>query len=442
MALHDMGLITLWAAIAAVLGSLALTFGAAQIAFSAVSASQFRELKKTSDARDARTLRLMEQPEITIITIRFVRTLATTGCIVAATLCGLSLAASLNFLSSALIMLAAAILSFVFFLVNELGLKTLVLKNALRCARVLSGPVSACVMLCSAFLKPLTRYQATLARRLKLVLGFTLMAQLESFSSADGDERAGDREADEREMIHSIYEFGDTEVHEIMVPRTDIVAVEDTINPERLIRIIKDKGHSRIPLFHDDIDNILGIIHAKDLLNQDSHKGRATIELKRFARAAHFVPENKKVHELLREFQKEKHHMAIVVDEYGGTAGLITLEDIIEEIVGDIQDEYDQEMPLYKKIDETTYRVVAKIDLHELNEVLNIDLPTEGEYESLGGFILSLTGYVPEANEVVTYEHFSFRVEKVVRNRIISILLKIKKPDAVAEKSEKAGDAQ
>jgi CBS domain containing-hemolysin-like protein len=250
------------------------------------------------------------------------------------------------------------------------------------------------------------------------------------------DSEETDLEEDERQMIHSIIEFGDTEVHEIMIPRTDMVCIDEYTTLSTLTGLAKEKGHSRIPLYKDDVDNILGIIHIKDILPYSIRDNTKEPSLIKFARPAHFVPETKKLDDLLKEFQKEKHHMAIVVDEYGGTAGLVTLEDVIEEIVGDIQDEYDRELPLFQKINEKTFTVHAKIDLHELNDNLNIDLPTEGEYESLGGFILSLTGYVPEEKEIVVYEDYHFLVEKIERNRIIRIKLSINTPEEKANISE------
>jgi len=239
------------------------------------------------------------------------------------------------------------------------------------------------------------------------------------------DGNHGDLEEEEREMIHSIIEFRDTEAHEIMIPRTDMVCVDEEASLDFLVELIKEKGHSRIPLFKEDLDNILGIIYAKDLLRQKPGTSKSQMKLVDLARSAYFVPETKSLHDLLRDFQRDKHHMAVVLDEYGGTAGLITLEDIIEEIVGDIQDEYDREVPLVRRIDDHNYFVDAKIDLQELNNSLHIELPTEGEYESLGGFILSLTGYVPEEKEVVTFERYSFRVEKVNRNRILIVKLSL-----------------
>lgn len=236
-------------------------------------------------------------------------------------------------------------------------------------------------------------------------------------------EEKGPLEEEERRMIHSIFEFGETLVREVMVPRTDMVTVERRTPVEGLVEVIRECGHSRIPVYEGRVDRIIGIVHVKDLLLRLSSKEQIR-DLGDIVRPAYFVPETKKIDELLREFQREKIHMAIVVDEYGGTAGLVTLEDLLEEIVGEIQDEYDFEVPLYRRLDESTLVVNAKIDLHDLNELLEIDLPTEEGYESLGGFILSLVGYVPAESEVVKYNGYQFVIEKVDGNRIVQVRIR------------------
>ncbi len=243
----------------------------------------------------------------------------------------------------------------------------------------------------------------------------------------------GELEADEKEMIHSIFEFGDTIVREIMIPRTDMVCVSNDTSTDDLILLIKEKGHTRIPVYEETIDQIRGIINAKDLLPSVLNK-RNNINLIRLARPALFVPESKKIDDLLRLFQKERQHMAIVVDEYGGTAGLVTLEDVVEEIVGEIRDEYDQEVALHKQLDENTYLVDAKIDIYTLNELLGVAIPEKDEYDTLGGFIFELTGAVPQEDEVITYEKLEMVTVKVERNRIVKV--KIRRIDPAIEFKE------
>ncbi|TDI93526.1 MAG: HlyC/CorC family transporter, partial [Caldithrix sp.] len=308
------------------------------------------------------------------------------------------------------------------FMINEILAKFVLKKNRLV-AEFLSFPAMVYFTLISPFIGLLARLFQFFSNMLDVSRKSTVLEHHKIMALVEDREENGGLEDNERAMIDSIFEFGETEVHEIMIPRIDIVGVEENISLENLTKLIKSKGHSRIPLYNEGLDNILGIIHAKDLLPIIINGKTDIPDLKKLARPASFVPESKKLHHLLKEFQKKRQHMTIVVDEYGGTAGLVTLEDVLEEIVGEIQDEYDKEPPLYKKIDENCFLVDAKIDLDELNEELEMDLPTEGEYESLGGFIFSLTDYVPEQNEVVKYNNYRFLIKKIDRNRIIQVEL-------------------
>ncbi|MDQ4094935.1 MAG: hemolysin family protein, partial [Actinomycetota bacterium] len=198
-------------------------------------------------------------------------------------------------------------------------------------------------------------------------------------------------EEEERELIHSVFEFGDTVVREVMVPRPDMVTVRADANLNEALKTILEAGYSRIPIFEGDTDNITGVLYAKDLLKQIHEKKKNGGKVASLGRAPLFVPEQKKVAELLREMQQQRIHMAIVVDEYGGTAGLVTIEDLIEEIVGEIVDEYDQEEPLVEPVDDETIRVDAKMPIDEVNELLDVNLPHE-EWDTVGGLVFGLTG--------------------------------------------------
>jgi len=231
--------------------------------------------------------------------------------------------------------------------------------------------------------------------------------------------------AEERVLIQGVVEFADTIVREVMVPRIDMVCARTDMKLEEVIELIHRAGHSRIPLYECRMDNIVGILYAKDLLTLGRDAGDKP--LVSLARQAHFIPESKKISELLREFQRERFHMAIVVDEYGGTAGLVTLEDIIEEIVGEIQDEYDSEKPLYEVVDERTVLVNPKMNIDELNELFGLELPSNG-YETLAGFILERMGRVPRRGEEVEYQGVIVRVENSTRQNIILIRLILPHP--------------
>lgn len=238
-----------------------------------------------------------------------------------------------------------------------------------------------------------------------------------------------DLEEEEREMIHGIVELGETEVKEIMLPRPDMICANQNSTLDQIRELVKKTGHSRIPIYKDNIDNITGIIHVKDLFLKEA-QGEKISNLSQFARKAYFIPETKKIDELLKEFKRDKNHMAIVVDEYGGTAGLVTLEDILEEIVGEIQDEYDMEVPPIQKLGDRTYRVDANVSIENLNEELGTQI-TEKGFETLGGLIYDLVGSAPEEGKVLEYKSPQGRlkivVEKVVGQRIKTV--KVTFPD-------------
>jgi CBS domain containing-hemolysin-like protein len=235
----------------------------------------------------------------------------------------------------------------------------------------------------------------------------------------------GTFEEGESEIIQSIVDFKNVTTREIMTPRVDIVAVPVETDFNDLMKIITDSGHSRIPLYENNLDNITGIIYAKDLLpylrNQELRK---TLSLKKIARDAMFVPETKMINDLLHEFQEKKMHLGIVVDEYGGTAGLVSLEDIIEEIVGDIRDEFDREEKQINKLNENTYLVLGKVTIDELNELLEQDFSSENDdYDTIGGFIFNQGGIIPQQGFHFTYNNYKFTVKEVVNKRINKVLI-------------------
>jgi CBS domain containing-hemolysin-like protein len=252
----------------------------------------------------------------------------------------------------------------------------------------------------------------------------------EMIAVVEGGEDEGKLPAAEREMIHSIFEFGDTMVREVMVPRIDMVAIEASESLDAALALVADKGHSRIPVFQERVDQIVGTLYAKDLLRVMRNPSHDGIRLRDLTRKPYFVPETKKIDDLLREFQREKIHMAIVVDEYGGTAGIVTLEDVLEEIVGEIHDEYDREEPLFAALPDGGVRVAAKIGIADLAERMGVTLPAEG-YDTLGGYLYHLIGSVPKAGESVADENFRYTVEKVVGQRITIVRLeRLAKPEA------------
>ncbi|MHC5118430.1 MAG: hemolysin family protein [Planctomycetota bacterium] len=215
---------------------------------------------------------------------------------------------------------------------------------------------------------------------------------------------------EEMEMIESVLELDETTAEEIMTPRTDLIAIEANDDLTAILETIRDKGHSRIPVYEENVDNIIGLIYAKDLLTEIG-KDPAGFKLKEKMREVYFVPETKLLRDLLHEFQNQKLHIAVVLDEYGGTAGIVTIEDILEEVVGEITDEFeDAPTESYKKIDENTYEVGARMYIDEVNEELDVDLPDDEDYDTIGGFVFSHLGYIPKVGEKFDYANLNIAV--------------------------------
>ena len=250
----------------------------------------------------------------------------------------------------------------------------------------------------------------------------------------DAGEEEGVLEEEEKEMIYSIFDLGDTMTREVMVPRIDVVALEVTTPLLEALETIMQAGHSRIPVFHETIDNIEGLLYAKDLLPY-LRDGRIDVPLKGLLREAYFVPETKRASELLPDLQQRRVHMAIVVDEYGGVAGLFTIEDLLEEIVGEIQDEYDTEEPFVEFVDENEYVFDARVDLDDLNRLMDVSLPTE-DNDTLGGFIYTELGKVPAPGDQVAYDDLEFVVESVAGRRIRKVRVRRYLPPSIQPEGE------
>ena len=276
------------------------------------------------------------------------------------------------------------------------------------------------------FISCLTALQSGLLKLLHYDerLSFLSREERTRMSHMNGDDEGLDEE--EKEMIHSIFELGDTTVEEIMVPRIEVKGLDVNTDFETVLSVIKDAGHSRIPVYKENIDNIIGILYAKDVLGWVSDNPEGTFELIKLVKKANFVPTGKKIDDLMAEFKRKQIHIAIVVDEYGGTAGLVTLEDILEEIVGEIQDEYDEEEQPIIQISPNIYHVDPHMDLDDLAEELDIDLDLEeADYNTLGGLIYHEHGDVPQENTEIEYNGLKLIVLKMDSQRIEKVQVEI-----------------
>jgi CBS domain containing-hemolysin-like protein len=223
-------------------------------------------------------------------------------------------------------------------------------------------------------------------------------------------------EAEERKLIEQIIDFGDTVVREVMVPRPDMVGVPHDFRVADAMEVVLLNGYSRLPVFGGSADDIVGLVYAKDLMRAE-RDGTSDREVSTLVRPAQFVPETKRVAELLPEMQAEQYHMAIVVDEYGGTAGLVTLEDLIEELVGEIVDEFDVEEPMIEPLAQGGVRVNARMAIDEVNDLLHADLP-EGDWDTIGGLVFHLLGHIAHEGETVEVDEHVLRAERVQGRRI------------------------
>ncbi len=320
-----------------------------------------------------------------------------------------------------LVILPAAAL--IVYILTGLIPETLAHREAESWAMALAGLARITIVLISPMMKLLSAIRKQIVVSLGGDQSSLQVTEEEIMTLVDAGEEEGSIEQDEKEMIYSIFQLDETLAREIMVPRIDIVALASDVSLEEAREVIIKAGHSRIPVYDESLDHIKGLLYAKDLLDV-WHKGEHKLDLKALLRSPLFVPESKRVDDLLRELQSAKVHLAIVVDEYGGTAGLVTMEDIVEEIVGEIVDEYDfhEEAP-YTTVGENEFIFDAGIDLDDFNHLLNTKVPDELS-DTLGGFIYAQLGKVPEIGEVVETETLRMEVMRVVNQRIRKVRVK------------------
>ena len=246
----------------------------------------------------------------------------------------------------------------------------------------------------------------------------------EVISMVEQHEDGAEVDEAQKEMIEAVFDLSDTEAEEVMTPRTDVKGIEVSSTLDQIKDTILQYGHSRIPVYEETIDNIVGILYAKDMIKFVGDG--EDFDLRSVLREAMMVPESKNVGELLAEFKAKKIHIALVLDEYGGTAGLVTIEDILEELVGEIHDEYEvtDDTPQVERVDDQTLRVDARVEIDDLNDELNIELPEDEDYDTVGGFVFATLGHIPKAGETFEYEGLCFKVTEAERTRVVRVEVK------------------
>ena len=394
-------------------------FSGSEVALFSLAGSAKASLAESGDRTARRVLKLLEQPRRLLITILLLNTATNVAAAIVAALLTARVAEAMGWSWAVTVVLEVVALTFVILVMSEITPKLLAVRHAETFSRMVSGPLATL----HRILYPLSGFLARSTRfmRERIETESERISPEDLKTLADVGEAHGTLEEEEKEMIYSIVEFGETSVREIMVSRLDVVALPVTAGVEDALTLIRETGHSRIPLYADHLDNILGVVYAKDLLPYLlSANGNTSLDWRQVARPAIFVPPGKKLDDLLKDLQAKKTHMAVVVDEYGGTAGLVTLEDILEEIVGEIRDEHDEsEEQLYERLDDATFLFDARIDLDDVNELLNASLDTEGyDFETLGGLIFHETGTIPEEGHRLNIDDLAMRVVTVENNRI------------------------
>ena len=318
------------------------------------------------------------------------------------------------------IVIITLILSYFSLVLGELVPKRVAMKNPEKVAFGSIGVVKFIYTITAPFVKLLT-WSTNVISKIFGVTGANeeVVTEEEIRMMVDVGEEKGSIEEEEKELINNVFEFNDKVTSEVMIHRKDIYAIDVKSDIKDILSDLKEYKYSRIPVYEETIDNIVGMLFIKDLLAYVDLKKEAKI--KKLMREVYFVPENKPINELFKELQKSKHQIAIVLDEYGGTAGLITMEDIIEELVGNIFDEYDDEELDYEKIDDNTFRISGSVSIYELRRILEIEDIPEGDYDTLSGYLIELLGRIPEDDEMPIIEtpKVTYKIEEYEDRRIL-----------------------
>lgn len=317
------------------------------------------------------------------------------------------------------IILITIILSYFSLIFGELVPKRLAMRNSEKIAFGTIGIIRAISIITAPFVKLLTASTNGVSK----LFGISgtdeeTVTEEEIRMMVDVGEEKGSIKEEEKELINNVFEFNDKVVSEIMIHRKDIYAIDINSDIDNILKELDEYKYSRIPVYEENIDNIVGMLFIKDLLANVNKKEK--VKIAKIIREPYFVSENKPIDELFRDLQKNKHQLAIVLDEYGGTAGLVTMEDIIEELVGNIFDEYDEEEKEFEKIDDNTFLISGSVSIHDLRKILGVEIP-EGEYDTLSGYLIELLGRIPLDDEkpVIETKRVTYKIEDYEEKRIL-----------------------
>lgn len=412
--------------ILAILLFLSAFFSGSEVSLFSLDKKKLKDLQKEKKFTSKYILNLIEYPRRLLVTILLGNNLINVAASILAVTLALDFASVYGWEIELVLMIQIVLLTVLILIFGEIIPKVWASKYPLEFSRIISIPLYWVGVLIYPVAKVLTEIIRYFTEKFKLQKNRTALSIEEIPDLADISMEKGSIEEDEHDLISGLVSFKSVTVREIMTPRVDIVAVSLDTSFDELLNIIVESGHSRIPLYRDNLDNIVGIIYAKDLLPFVSKKNeiKESINLRNISRETIFVPETKFINKLMHEFQSKNLHLGIVVDEYGGTSGLVSLEDILEEIVGEIRDEYDNEEEEINKIDANKFIVLGKTPIEELNEFFDHKFSSEDDdYDTVAGFIFNHAGTIPSENYQFVYDNYKFTVKEVVNNRINKIII-------------------
>ena len=409
-------------------------FAASEIAVISANKNRIISLAKEGDKRAKSLIKLVEEPNRFLATIQVGITLA--GFLASASaavsiskhvskiLVKINIPFILNASDAISLILVTILLSYLTLVLGELLPKRLALQNSEKVALFVANPIIFISKVTLPFVKILTFSTNIFVRLFHADVNKIeeKITEEEIRMMINVGEENGVLNETEKEMIDGIFEFDNTLAKKVMTPRTNVFSIDINTPIDKMVDEILEEQYSRVPIFDDTRDNILGILYMKDLFTEILKKDKSGIAIKKLLRPAYFVPETKNIDILFRELQKSKNHMAILVDEYGSFSGIVTIEDLIEEVMGNIFDEHDEDFEyneFIQKLDNNTYIVNGLVSIDEINEKLNLKLPEE-HFDTIGGFVIDLIGNIPEEGEesVVEYGEITFKIEKIIGRRI------------------------
>lgn len=386
-------------------------FSSAETAMFSISRTRARHIAKNKGKSYQLIQRMKEDPHRLLSTILIGNNVVNVGASALAT------SLILNIIPNYAVGIATGIMTFLILVFGEVFPKSVATRNNIFIARLTIYPIYWMSIVFFPFIVFLN-FIPHVTGKIKKTPSVT---EEELMTFVEVVEEEGEIKEEEAELIHNIFEFDDTNASEIMTPRADMLCID--ANEDLPLEEIVKSGYTRIPVIDGDIDHVIGILNIKDLFLHQVSKG-GDIDVRKIMRKPYFVPEHKKLDNLLSEFKKRKHHMAIIVDEHGGVSGLITLEDALEEIVGEIADETDKEEPRITQLEDGEWVVPGKSDVDEVNEAIPMEIPDLSEYDTFSGYVLHSIGRIPKEKEELFLGEFAIRVEEKEGNRINKYVVK------------------